>query len=153
MTGRNLSPHSQGSWAGQHEAAVTASRNSHGSSAACQEETLASPMAAGVTPSVNVGQQNADAKEYTRSSIYPGTAKLMAWTILNDLTSPELSSLEERGDVELLQPTNEVRETIKSPVSATKLQQNSETTKDLAKKNCLLSYHSALIAGASVKAA
>ena len=33
MTGRNLSPHSQGSWAGQHEAAVTASRNSHGSSA------------------------------------------------------------------------------------------------------------------------
>lgn len=36
MTGRNLSPHSQGSWAGQHEAAVTASRNSHGSSAACQ---------------------------------------------------------------------------------------------------------------------
>ena len=34
-----------------------------------------------------------------------------------------------------------------------KVQQNSETTKDLAKKNCLLSYHSALIAGASVKAA
>jgi hypothetical protein len=33
MTGRNLSPHSQGSWAGQHEAAVTVSRNSHGSSA------------------------------------------------------------------------------------------------------------------------
>jgi hypothetical protein len=36
MTGRNLSPHSQSSWAGQHEAAVTASRFSHGSSAACQ---------------------------------------------------------------------------------------------------------------------
>ena len=36
MTGRNLSPHSQASWAGQHEAAVTASRFSHGSSAACQ---------------------------------------------------------------------------------------------------------------------
>ena len=34
-----------------------------------------------------------------------------------------------------------------------KVQQNFETTKDLAKKNCLLSYHSALIAGASVKAA
>jgi len=34
-----------------------------------------------------------------------------------------------------------------------KIQQNSETTKDLAKKNCLLSYHSALIAVASVKAA
>ena len=33
MTGRNLSPHSQSSWAGQHEAAVTASRFSHGSSA------------------------------------------------------------------------------------------------------------------------
>jgi len=39
---------------------------------------------------------------------------------LKGLTSPELSSLEERGDVELLQPTNEVRETIKSPVSAGK---------------------------------
>lgn len=34
-----------------------------------------------------------------------------------------------------------------------KVQQNFETAKDLAKKNCLLSYHSALIAGASVKAA
>ena len=40
-----------------------------------------------------------------------------------------------------------------SLVSAAKVQQNSETTKDLAKKNCLLSYHSAPIAGASVKAA
>ena len=38
-------------------------------------------------------------------------------------------------------------------LDAAKLQNNSETTKDLAKKNCLLSYHSALIAGASVKAA
>ena len=36
MTGRNLSPHSQGSWAGHTEAAVTASRFSHGSSTACQ---------------------------------------------------------------------------------------------------------------------
>ena len=36
MTGRNLSPHSQSSWAGPTEAAVTASRFSHGSSAACQ---------------------------------------------------------------------------------------------------------------------
>jgi hypothetical protein len=34
-----------------------------------------------------------------------------------------------------------------------KVQQNFETAKDLAKKNCLLSYHSELIAGASVKAA
>ena len=35
-----------------------------------------------------------------------------------------------------------------------KVQQNFETTKDKEqKKNCLLSYHSALIAGASVKAA
>ena len=68
MTGRNLSPHSHGSWAGQHEAAVTASRFSHGSSAACQEEILVPPMAAGVTPTVNVGQQVADTKEYTRSS-------------------------------------------------------------------------------------
>ena len=33
MTGRNLSPHSQGSWAGQHAEAVTSARNSHGSSA------------------------------------------------------------------------------------------------------------------------
>ena len=32
-----------------------------------------------------------------------------------------------------------------------KVQQNFETTKDLAKKNCLLSYHSALIAGASAR--
>jgi hypothetical protein len=38
-------------------------------------------------------------------------------------------------------------------ISAAKVQQNFETAKDLAKKNCLLSYHSALIAGASVKAA
>ena len=37
--------------------------------------------------------------------------------------------------------------------SVAKVQRKSETTKDLAKKNCLLSYHSALIAGASVKAA
>ena len=32
-----------------------------------------------------------------------------------------------------------------------KVQQNSETTKDLAKKNCLLLHHSALIAGASAR--
>ena len=37
--------------------------------------------------------------------------------------------------------------------SVAKVQHNFETTKNLAKKNCLLSYHSALIAGASVKAA
>jgi len=37
MTGRNLSPHSQGSWAGQSERVdETRSRYSHGSSAACQ---------------------------------------------------------------------------------------------------------------------
>ena len=36
-------------------------------------------------------------------------------------------------------------------LDAAKLQNNSETTKDLAKKNCLLSYHSALIAGASAR--
>ncbi len=35
--------------------------------------------------------------------------------------------------------------------SAAKVQQNSETTKDLAKKNCLLLHHSALIAGASAR--
>ena len=38
-------------------------------------------------------------------------------------------------------------------LDAAKVQKNFETAKDLAKKNCLLSYHSALIAGASVKAA
>ena len=43
MTGRNLFPHSQGSWAGQHEAAVTASRFSHGSSAACQAKIITLP--------------------------------------------------------------------------------------------------------------
>lgn len=37
--------------------------------------------------------------------------------------------------------------------SVAKVQHNFETTKDLAKKNCLLLHHSALIAGASVKAA
>ena len=40
-----------------------------------------------------------------------------------------------------------------SSVDGAKIQQNSETTKDLAKKSRLLSYHSAPIAGASVKAA
>ena len=35
--------------------------------------------------------------------------------------------------------------------STAKVQQNSETTKDLAKKNCLLLHHSALIAGASAR--
>ena len=69
MTGRNLSPHSQGSWAGQHEAAVTASRNSHGSSAACQAELLDSPMAASLIRSVNVGQNSSDTKESPRISI------------------------------------------------------------------------------------
>lgn len=32
-------------------------------------EPLDTPMAAGVTPSVNIGQQNTDTKEATRSSI------------------------------------------------------------------------------------
>ena len=61
----------------------------------------------------------------------------MAWTILNDLTSSGLSSVEERGDVELLHPANEVRETIKSPVSAAKVLNNSETTKDKEQKRAM----------------
>lgn len=43
--------------------------------------------------------------------------------------------------------------TVVSSADGAKVRRKSETTKDLAKKNCLLSYHSALIAGASVKAA
>ena len=39
---------------------------------------------------------------------------------LNGLASPELSSLEEQEDTELLQPTNENRETVKSSVSGYK---------------------------------
>ncbi|MCR5315450.1 MAG: hypothetical protein K6E52_06110 [Bacteroidaceae bacterium] len=38
----------------------------------------------------------------------------------NGLASPELSSLEEQEDTELLQPTNENRETVKSSVSGYK---------------------------------
>lgn len=38
-------------------------------------------------------------------------------------------------------------------LDAAKLQNKFENSKDLAKKNCLLSHHSAPIAGASVKAA
>ena len=50
MTGRNLSPHSQGSWAGQHEAAVTASRNSQGSSADMPGRDTATLMAEAKAP-------------------------------------------------------------------------------------------------------
>jgi len=43
------------------------------------------------------------------------------------------------------------RSSLSDSKDVAKVQQNFETAKDLAKKNCLLSYHSALIAGASAR--
>lgn len=55
--------------------------------------------------------------DHKLSSIEKGKLVELA---LNGLASPELSSLEEQEDTELLQPTNENRETVKSSVSGYK---------------------------------
>ena len=49
------------------------------------------------------------------------------------------------------QNESDTKEFTRISISAAKIQRKSEITKDLAKKDCLLSYHSALIAGASVR--
>jgi len=54
-----------------------------------------------------------------------------------------LSGQTHSENISMSQPDNSI--------SVAKIQQNFETTKDLAKKNCLLSYHSAPIAGASAR--
>ena len=51
----------------------------------------------------------------------------------------------------LSEPAVQVRVHPQSDLSTAKVRRNSETTKDLAKKNCLLLHHSALIAGASAR--